>query len=149
MGDLHPSPAHPGTAIFREGPATPPLGTGSLQLSTHSGSDKVFAFNFDHVGTLAAEVDDIAYSTYRTTGNLQQVAALNVVIDYNGPDVAGGFSTLVFEPVYNTDQGPVTSGTWQDWTADGSGLWWSTQADRRPAGRRDDRQLRHLGPDRG
>jgi hypothetical protein len=119
--------ATPGTATFRAGPGDPPLGDGSLELATLTGSDKVFAFNYDHVGTSLSEVDTISYSTYRTAGSLQQVAALNVQVDYNGPDVAGGFTTLVFEPVYNTDQGPVVSGEWQDWIADGSGIWWSTQ----------------------
>jgi len=115
-------------AAFVEGPAAPPLGTGSLQLSTVTSSDKVFAFNFDHEGTKLADVDTISYSTFRTAGSAQQVAALNVVIDYNGPTVDGGFSTLVFEPVYNTDQGEVVSGEWQDWTATGIGTWWSTRA---------------------
>lgn len=52
---------------------------------------------------------------------------LNVVIDSNGPLVGGGFSTLVFEPVYNPAQGPVVSGAWQHWDADGDGVWWSTR----------------------
>src|SRR4051794_23120801 len=32
--------ASPGTGTFRAGPSTPPLGTGSLELSTTTGSDK-------------------------------------------------------------------------------------------------------------
>jgi hypothetical protein len=112
---------------FVPGPTTPPLGAGSLQLTTPTAADKVFLFNYDHIGTDLDEIQDISYSTYRQAGSAQQVAALNAVIDSNGPDVAGGFSTLVFEPVYNTDQGPVVSGEWQDWIADGSGVWWSTQ----------------------
>jgi hypothetical protein len=111
---------------FVTGPEGTPLGSGSLQLTTNTGGEKVFLFNYDHVGTPLAEVDSVAYSTFRQAGAAQQVAALNVQIDYNGA-AAGGFSTLVFEPVYNTDQGAVVSGEWQDWTADGSGTWWSTQ----------------------
>jgi hypothetical protein len=117
----------PTSGQFVTGPATPPAGTGSLQLSTALGSEKVTLFNFDHVGTALADVEDIAYSTYRQEGQAQQVAALNLQIDYNGA-AAGGFSTLVFEPVYNTDQGPVVDDTWQSWDADGSGRWWSTRA---------------------
>lgn len=117
----------PTAAAFREGPNPAPLGTGSLELTTSNGAEKVFAFNYDHVGTELSYVDDISYNTYRSTGSAQQVAALNVVIDFNGPAVAGGFSTLVFEPVYNTDQGAVVSGEWQDWIASGSGVWWSTR----------------------
>src|SRR3712207_6864205 len=62
--------------------------------------------SYDHIGTALADVDDIAYNTYRTAGSAQQVAALNLQVDYNGA-AAGGFTTLVFEPVYNTNQGPV------------------------------------------
>lgn len=116
----------PTAGAFVDGPATPPEGTGSLQLSTVTGAEKVFLFNYDHVGTPIAEVDDIAYSTYRQAGSAQQVAALNVQIDSNGAAPAG-FATLVFEPVYNTDQGTVESGEWQDWDAAPNGIWWSTQ----------------------
>ena len=116
----------PTAGAFVNGPATPPLGTGSLQLTTATGAEKVFLFNYDHVGTPLGDVDDISYSTYRQAGSAQQVAALNLQVDYNG-DAPGGFTTLVFEPVYNTDQGAVVTGEWQDWTATGSGIWWSTQ----------------------
>jgi hypothetical protein len=118
----------PTAAAFVTGPATTPLGVGSLQLTTTTGAEKVFAFNFDHIGTKLSDLGELSYSTYRSAGSFQQVAALNLVIDFNGPDVAGGFSTLVFEPVYNTDQGAVVSGEWQDWIASGSGVWWSTRA---------------------
>lgn len=72
----------------------------------------------------------MGYSTYRQTGSLQQDAALNLEVDVNGPDVDGGFTTLVFEPVYNTDQGAVVSGEWQNWDAynGGDARWWSTKA---------------------
>jgi hypothetical protein len=117
----------PATAgAFVTGPANPPLGAGSLQLQTNTGSEKVFLFNFDHVGKEIGDINAIGYSTYRAAGSLQQVTALNLVIDYNGPSVAGGFATLVFEPVYNTAQGAVVSGQWQTWDAY-NGIWWSTQ----------------------
>ncbi|HEX8290307.1 MAG TPA: putative metal-binding motif-containing protein, partial [Pyrinomonadaceae bacterium] len=38
------------------------------------------------------------------------------------------FTTLVFEPVYNSNQGAVVSGVWQTWNAFGNGVWWSTSA---------------------
>jgi hypothetical protein len=116
----------PTAGAFVDGPATPPLGTGSLQLTTVTGSEKVFLFNYDHVGTAIGDVDDISYSTYRESGSAQQVAALNLQVDYNGA-AAGGFTTLVYEPVYNNAAQPVVSGEWQNWDADGSGRWWSTQ----------------------
>ena len=118
----------PATAgAFRSGPATPPLGTGSFELITATGAEKGFLFNFDHVGTPLSQINEIGYSTYRTAGSAQQVAALNMVIDFNGATTVG-FTTLVFEPVYNTAQGAVVSGQWQTWNASGSGTWWSTRA---------------------
>jgi hypothetical protein len=125
---LYTRTATPGVGTFVQGPETPPVGTGSIQLSTLGPSDKVFLYNYDHVGETIGSIDDISYSTYRTAGSLQQVTALNVQIDKNGVTLQpGDFATLVFEPVYNTNQGPVVSGEWQDWIADGSGIWWSTQ----------------------
>jgi hypothetical protein len=116
----------PTAGAFVEGPGTPPAGTGSLQLSTATGSEKVFLFGYDHVGTALDEIGSISYQTYRSAGSAQQVAALNLQVDHNGA-AAGGFTTLVFEPVYNTAQGAVVTGEWQDWIATGSGTWWSTQ----------------------
>src|SRR4051794_2866057 len=117
-----------GTAAFLPGPGSPPLGIGSLQLTTPTGADKIQAFNYDHIGTTLSSIDTLGYSTYRTAGDLQQDTALNMEVDFNGP-AAGGFTTLVFEPVYNTDQGSVVSGQWQTWDAynSGNGRWWSTK----------------------
>jgi hypothetical protein len=114
----------PTAAAFDLGPGEPPLGVGSLRLTTVTGSEKVFLFNYDHVGTALADINEIGYATYRSAGSGQQVTALNIQVDYNG-DADGGFTTLVFEPVYNTDQGAVINGEWQTWDAD-SGRWWST-----------------------
>lgn len=118
-----------GSLAFRTGPAAPPLGLGSLELSTPTGADKITVFNYDFVGLPLADVSGLNYSTYRSAGFGSQVAALNLEIDYNGPDVAGGFTTLVFEPVYNTDQEAVASGVWQDWDAydGGQAIWWSSR----------------------
>jgi hypothetical protein len=116
----------PSAGAFVAGPANPPLGSGSFQATTVTGGEKVFLFNYDHIGTPLASIDNISYYTYRSAGAAQQVAALNLQVDYNGA-APGGFTTLVFEPVYNTAQGAVVSGQWQDWIADGSGRWWSTQ----------------------
>ncbi|MES2876672.1 MAG: hypothetical protein V4678_04360 [Patescibacteria group bacterium] len=114
-------------ASFRVGPSEPPLNTGSMELTTPTGGDKITVFNFDHVGTELSDIDAMKYSTYRSAGSAQQDAAINIQVDFNGAAV-GGFTTLVFEPVYNTDQGAVTSGAWQDWDAynGGNAIWWSS-----------------------
>jgi hypothetical protein len=118
-----------GDGDTRVGPATPPSGIGSYELVTPTGADKATLFNFDHVGTSLADVNKIGYSTYRTAGSAQQVAALNIQVDVNGA-APGGFTTLVFEPVYNTAQGTVVDGAWQTWDAylGGSAIWWSSNA---------------------
>jgi hypothetical protein len=115
---------------FVTGPGQAPLGVGSLQLQTNTGSEKVYLFNFDYIGTRLADINKLGYATYRNSGNDQQVTALNIQVDYNGPEAAGGFTTLVFEPVYNLDQGPVLDNTWQTWDAynGGNAIWWSTRA---------------------
>ena len=118
-----------GTGAFRTGPGTPPAGIGSLEFVTPTGNDKVFLFNFDHIGTPLSSISAISYATYRTSGGVaNQVPALNMQVDYNG-DAAGGFTTLVFEPVYNTAQGSIQDGAWQNWDAfySGQGRWWSTR----------------------
>jgi hypothetical protein len=116
-----------GNGAFRTGPETPPSGAGSLELVTPTAADKVTLFNFDHVGTRLADIDAMSYATYRTTGQGQQVAALNIQVDVNGA-APGGFTTLVFEPVYNTTQGAVVDGEWQTWDAymGGNAIWWSS-----------------------
>jgi hypothetical protein len=115
----------PTAGAFVTGPGTPPLGSGSFQTTTATAGEKVFLFNYEHIGTALSAIDDLGYSTYRTAGNGNQVPALNLQVDYNGA-AAGGFTTLVFEPVYNLDQQAITNDTWKTW--DGvSGTWWSTQ----------------------
>jgi hypothetical protein len=126
---LYTRPTAPGTGQAVYGPATPPAGAGSYQLQTIGNNDKVYLLNFDHVGVPLNTVNALGYSTYRTAGSLQQVGALNLQVDINGA-AAGGFTTLVFEPVYNTNQGAVTSGVWQTWDAyaGGTAIWWSSNA---------------------
>ncbi|HEV2762804.1 MAG TPA: thrombospondin type 3 repeat-containing protein [Pyrinomonadaceae bacterium] len=122
-----------GVGAFVTGPATPPAGAGSLSLQTPgvipNGSDKVYLFNYDHVNTPLASVNAIGYSTYRfstSTAPAFQVPALNIQVDVNGTAVSGGFTTLVFEPIYTYGNNAVVSDTWQTWDAFGAAKWWST-----------------------
>ena len=120
-----------GNGTFRVGPATPPAGVGSFETVTPTGADKVTLFNYDHVGTKLADITSLGYSTYQSSAAVPvQLPAINIEIDYNGPDAAGGFDTLVFEPVYNGAQGPIVPNTWQTWDAfnGGNAIWWSTKA---------------------
>lgn len=119
-----------GTGTFRTGPGTPPLGIGSFETATPTGSDKVTLFNYDHKDTRLADITSLGYSTYISDTNQQQAPALNLEVDFNGPNVAGGFTTLVFEPIYNLDQGNVQADMWQSWDAfnGGNAKWWSTKS---------------------
>ncbi len=119
-----------GNGLFRLGPATPPLGVGSFETVTPTGADKVTLFNFDHIGTSLAEIDRIGYATYRAANasdNDAQLPAINIQVDVNGA-APGGFTTLVFEPVYNATQGAIVDNTWQTWDAfnGGQAIWWSS-----------------------
>lgn len=120
------------TGAFVAGPEEPPAGVGSLALRTPTAADKVALFNYDHIGTPLASIDAIGYSTYRdpsSTAAANQVPSINLQVDYNG-DAPGGFTTLVFEPVYNPGQGAIVAGDWQTWDAydGGQAIWWSTRA---------------------
>lgn len=117
-----------GNGAFVTGPGTPPSGVGSITFETPTSGDKVQLFNYDHVGTPLSQVRSMSYHTYRTAGTGQQVTAINVEVDVNGA-APGGFTTLVFEPVYNTTQGTIVNGQWQFWDAynGGNAIWWSSR----------------------
>lgn len=111
---------------FRFGPATPPLGVGSLQLVTADSTGKQQHLEPDQQGTPLSAITGMGYSTYREQGQLLQDTALNMEILTTPPT---GYTTLVFEPVYNFDQGLVANDLWQTWDAynGGTARWWSTR----------------------
>lgn len=118
----------PAVSGFVSGPATAPLGSGSYQLSAPVSANKAQLFSFEHIGEALSGVTAIQYSSYRSAGANQQNVALNLEVDFNGA-AAGGFTTLVWEPIYNSAQGAVASNVWQSWDAmTSTGRWWSTQA---------------------
>lgn len=105
-------------------------GVGALQLNTPGGSDKAELTTTTVAGAPLSLLSNAAYRTYRdasSTSNPVQTAAIKATIDFNGP-ADGGYAVIVFEPVYNTGQGAVVDGAWQNWTAGGDARWWSTRA---------------------
>ena len=117
------------TGAFVTGPGSPPLGVGSFQMGTVLATDKGTLFNYNHVGTRLTDISAISYSTYRdpaSTAPAVQLPSVNIEVDYNGPGVDGGYTSLVFEPVYNPTQGAIQSGVWQTWNGI-PGIWWSTR----------------------
>ena len=118
-----------GAGGFILGPDSPPLGTGSFRTQTPTGADKVFLFNYDHVGTALADITAISYSTYKTaTADAPAFPALNIQVDINGGTLQSGeFRTFVFEP-YNQPGFVNSTGVWEfrDAFNGGAGKWWST-----------------------
>lgn len=105
------------------------MGIGSLVFSTPQSNSKVQYFH--PANNISLNNLAVSYYTYRSSlsqATAGQVAALNLVIDYNGSD-PGGFDTLVFEPIYQSGGAAgVQEDQWQKWDASGTGVWWSTRA---------------------
>ncbi len=121
-----------GSSAFVTGPATAPLGVGSLQFATTGLSDASQVFTFGYNDTPLANFDALSYSTYRSsssTNPIAQTIALALQVDVNGSD-PGGTATLIFEPVYQSGSyAAMHLDTWQTWDAlqGGNAVWWSTR----------------------
>jgi hypothetical protein len=75
----------------------------ALKLSTPASSDKVQVITSAGGSPLAEWVGNAGYSAYQDAAdNPVQFPAYQLFIDYNGP-ADGGYSTLDYEPVYNSD----------------------------------------------
>ncbi|HYO99382.1 MAG TPA: Calx-beta domain-containing protein [Pyrinomonadaceae bacterium] len=126
------------TATFVHGPATPPLGVGSGQLSVGSNGGGAAQFrqtNFN--GTPLSDLTELSYSTYTSndttapsTGDQTVYIMLNLDLDGDGSTTVD--SIIFFEPEYQhgyttavPDQGDNVLNTWQRWDARNGG-WWST-----------------------
>jgi hypothetical protein len=102
-----------------------------LDVPTNPGNAKATVFSYEFAGDLLADIDTLGYSSLVTrvsTANADQAPALNITIDSNGPEAAGGFATLVWEPIY-VDGESTDADTWitrSPSTADGG--WWSPQS---------------------
>jgi hypothetical protein len=110
--------------LFVDGPATPPLGGGSLRFTLDSteNADRVELLRTtQYDGTLLRDVRDIQFSTFEqaNAGNLtpQQPAYLRLSLDNDGNGTTD--DSLFFYPANN---GTVQQGTWQTWDAS-NGVW--------------------------
>ena len=104
------------------GPATPPLGLGSLQMNVTGAADHWSVYNYDHTGTKLADITALGYSTY--TDNTTTAPILQIEIDpgnTTGTDAGVTYSTLSFEP-YLQSAG-VTPDTWQQWNVLSGEVW--------------------------
>src|SRR3954454_16745007 len=111
----------PEACTFVTGPATPPLGVGSVELSAPTPADGHVIATPAYTGTRLDALTGLDYSTFQSAPTL--AIALQFDIRYRPTDVAYG-GRLVFEPYQN---GTVTVGSgWQHWDAL-SGVWWASK----------------------
>ena len=114
-----------GTGGFEEGPATPPLGTGSAFLQVDDVARHALG-TFGYGGTRFDDLSELQYGSYQTTNpNPAYAPSLQFDIDYDLTDATNTFQgRLVFEP-YQT--GTVQQNVWQNWDAL-AGNWYGTRA---------------------
>lgn len=120
------TPASAGQFVI--GPDAPPLGVGSYRSQLALGSEKVFLFNYDHIGTPLTSITALSYATYKNVGSTFPFPSINIQIDVNGGTLnAGEFRTLVFEPYFQPGFVDAT-GVWEGRNAinGGAAKWWST-----------------------
>jgi CSLREA domain-containing protein len=131
------------TTNFVHGPATPPLGVGSGELSVGSDGDSGAQFRQTlYNGTLLSDVTALTYSTYTSIdttappiGDQTIYIILNIDKDGNGtldtllffePEFQHGYTTAV------PDQGDNVLNTWQTWDARVGGWYAINSADGNP-----------------
>lgn len=106
------------------------LGTDALKIATTDGTAKAQMFKWLETSMPLSDLDTVSYNAYRasvSTGSAVQVASVNVTVDVNGA-VAGGYTNLVLEPVYQTSQGPLVNDSWQLWGGGDDSIWWSSNS---------------------
>lgn len=104
------------TTSFVDGPGTPPLGSGSLHFLTGSGTGsgkggKNYTGSNTLSGTALGDISALSYDTWVDHLQSRLAPDLNLNVDLDG--TGGRDTTLVFEPVYQTQQ-PVAQ-VWQHW----------------------------------
>lgn len=121
------------TAEMVNGPATPPLGTGSAHLMTGAGNGDESAQmrNSTWAGTRLDALTALSYSTYVTAWNGQQVPYLTIWLDLDGNGTRD--DRIWFEPDYSSagagngnpaPQADPVLNAWQTWDAL-NGMWYN------------------------
>jgi hypothetical protein len=119
-----------GAGALVPGPAVPPLGIGSAQLTLVEGGDSSQLRTSNHGGTLLSSITGLSYSTYVSSSSTgDQAPYLQLRLDYDGNGSQDDI--LHFEPEYQSgyttnvpNQGALTNFAWQSWDALNGG-WWS------------------------
>ncbi|HEV2800698.1 MAG TPA: thrombospondin type 3 repeat-containing protein [Pyrinomonadaceae bacterium] len=135
------SPAPTPSVRFEQGPGTPPLGTGSVELSVGPNGNSAAQMRSTHYnGVSLGDITALTYSTYVSTpGSGGQAPYIILNLDTTGDTTVD--DQLFFEPVYQNgtysgDAVPnqcgnnpncVVVGQWQTWNARVGG-WWAVSA---------------------
>ncbi len=115
------TPTGAGTLV--NGPETPPLGSGSAELTVDSTGREILAKAAS--GVLLADIDALSYSTYQATGEPVLEISLQLQYDSDITDANNAFQgRLVFEP-YQSFTGANLTGVWQTWEPM-DGKWWAS-----------------------
>jgi hypothetical protein len=112
----------PGGAVNFIVDSTTPSGVGALQLTTDLTVTAKAQFLHDANTPLSA-VTELSYYTKQVTLPAVSDPSYQVIAFLNGTT---GFTTLVFEPYQNPQQGPIVNNVWQNWDVY-TGLFWSTR----------------------
>lgn len=114
-----------GEVEFVEGPETPPLGTGSVRISTIDVTRSTIA-NANYAGLEIADIASLGYSTFMVNGGPTGVVvpAIKLPVRFNNDTE---FTTLVFEPTYSLNSDVVVD-VWQTWDAlSADARWWTSR----------------------
>ena len=94
--------------------------TGALQLTT----DSTTAAKAQYLHAASESIVNVSSLSYQTKQNSANFAqgdpSYQLLVNLTG---TGGFTTFVFEPYENTNQGTVATGNWQSWDVDGGQFW--------------------------
>lgn len=122
-----------GLGSMVNGPATPPLGTGSAQISV-TGTQRRNLATYQFSGTPLAAISTLKFSTYNPSagngGSANRSGYITFNVDFNGSDTFQ--RRLNFVPSQN---GSVTQNNWKEWDAiNGGNAQWSYSGNNWPAG---------------
>jgi hypothetical protein len=125
----NPDSSDNGVVEFTDAPgATPPAGTRALRLRTDNGRNVSAVIPLPVQGMKLSDLTTASFWTY-VESRYQAQLDVSLKLAVLGADVRNspnGFTTFVFGPENNRDQGSDVLDTWQRWNA-ADGRWWSSR----------------------
>lgn len=129
-----------GIGNFVTGPATPPLGTGSVHLAlphnpnadaNHQPRQAISTLAY--AGTRLSQITNFQYSTYgNSVPGANDTIYLQFDVDYNATDGNTNYQgRLVYLPY---TAGSIVANTWQTWSPMTQGIWYSSRLNAFPNG---------------